>query len=59
MTWIDHVPKGYMLLSLMSSLVFRAIRDALPNDPVAQEKIVRASLTAMAIADVGGMTLYL
>jgi hypothetical protein len=44
--------EGYFLLGLISSLVFRAVRDALPHDPVAQEKIVRASLTALAIADV-------
>ncbi|KAF8605029.1 hypothetical protein BDV93DRAFT_521912 [Ceratobasidium sp. AG-I] len=41
----------YMLLGLISSLVFRAIRDALPHDLVAQEKIIGASLTALAIAD--------
>ena len=39
-------------MALISSLVFRAVRDALPHDLVAQEKIVRASLTALAIADV-------
>ena len=43
---------GYLLLGLISSLVFRAIRDALPNDPAAQERILGASLTALAIADV-------
>lgn len=43
---------GYLLLGLISSLVFRAIRDALPNDLVAQERIVGASLTALALADV-------
>lgn len=32
--------------------MFRAIRDALPNDPAAQERILGASLTALAIADV-------
>ncbi|GJJ13873.1 hypothetical protein Clacol_008130 [Clathrus columnatus] len=42
----------YFLLGLISSLVFRAVRDALPNNPVAQEKIVQATLTALAIADV-------
>ncbi|KLO11304.1 hypothetical protein SCHPADRAFT_877189 [Schizopora paradoxa] len=42
----------YLLLGLISSLVFRAIRDALPNDLVAQERIVGASLTALALADV-------
>ncbi|KAI5120215.1 hypothetical protein M0805_000030 [Coniferiporia weirii] len=42
----------YLLLGLISSLVFRAVRDALPHDPVAQERIVGASLTALALADV-------
>jgi hypothetical protein len=32
--------------------VFRAARDALPNDPVAQERIVGALLAALALADV-------
>lgn len=44
--------EGYLLLGLISSLVFRAVRDALPNDPIAQEKIVGASLLALALADV-------
>jgi len=42
----------YLLLSLISSLVFRAVRDALPQNPQAQERIVSASLAALAIADV-------
>ncbi|KAH9960466.1 hypothetical protein BC827DRAFT_1342976 [Russula dissimulans] len=41
----------YLLLGMLSSLVFRAIRDALPNNPAAQERILGASLLAMAIAD--------
>ncbi|KII86495.1 hypothetical protein PLICRDRAFT_44089 [Plicaturopsis crispa FD-325 SS-3] len=41
----------YMLLCLISSFVFRAVRDALPNNPVAQERILGASFTALAIAD--------
>ncbi|KAF8577855.1 hypothetical protein K439DRAFT_520538 [Ramaria rubella] len=49
----------YFLLGLISSLVFRAVRDALPHDPVAQEKIVRASMTALAIADVSHVGLSL
>ena len=32
--------------------MFRAARDALPNDPVAQERIVGSLLAALAIADV-------
>jgi hypothetical protein len=43
---------GYMLLGLISSLVFRAIRDALPHDPVSQERIMGACFTALAFADV-------
>lgn len=49
---IELVLEGYLLLGLISSLVFRAVRDALPNDPIAQEKIVGASLLALALADV-------
>jgi len=45
----------YLLLGLISSLVFRAVRDALPHDPVAQERIVGASLLALALADVTHM----
>lgn len=43
---------GYLLLGLISTLVFRAVRDALPNNPVAQERIIGASFMALAIADV-------
>jgi hypothetical protein len=46
----------YGLLGMLSSLVFRAARDALPNDPVAQERIVGASFKALAIADVSVMS---
>jgi len=42
----------YMLLGLISSFVFRAIRDTLPNNPEAQERILGASMTALALADV-------
>ncbi|EIN13320.1 hypothetical protein PUNSTDRAFT_78809 [Punctularia strigosozonata HHB-11173 SS5] len=41
----------YLLLGLLSSFVFRAVRDALPRDPAAQERILGASFAAMAIAD--------
>jgi hypothetical protein len=44
-----------VLLGLISSLVFRAARDTLPHDPVAQERIIGASLTALAIADVSSL----
>jgi hypothetical protein len=45
-------PTGYLLLGMLSSLVFRAIRDALPGNPAAQERILGASLLALAMADV-------
>ncbi|KDR85212.1 hypothetical protein GALMADRAFT_233921 [Galerina marginata CBS 339.88] len=41
----------YFLLGLISSLVFRAVRDALPNNPVAQERILGASFLALGLAD--------
>lgn len=37
---------------MLSSLVFRAVRDALPDNLAAQERILGASLFAMAVADV-------
>jgi len=49
---IFQLANCYFLLGLISSIVFRAVRDALPHDPVAQERIVGASLLALAIADV-------
>jgi len=42
----------YLLLGLVSSLVFRAARDNLRKDLVAQERIVGSLLAALAIADV-------
>lgn len=45
----------YFLLGLISTFVFRAARDALPNNPAAQERIIGASFTALAIADVTHM----
>ncbi|KAJ6501426.1 hypothetical protein C8R47DRAFT_1008023 [Mycena vitilis] len=42
----------YLLLGLISSLVFRAARDSLQKDPVAQERIVGSLLAALAIADI-------
>ena len=43
---------GYALVALISSLVFRAIRDTLPNNPEAQERILGANMTALALGDV-------
>lgn len=43
---------GYMLLGLLESLGFRAVKDALPDNPKAQERIIGASLFSMAVADV-------
>lgn len=43
---------GYMLLGLLESLGLRAVKDALPDNPRAQEQIMGATLFAMAVADV-------
>lgn len=43
---------GYCLLGMLSAFGFRAVRDSLPNNPVAQERIIGAALKALAIADV-------
>lgn len=37
---------------MLEGLGLRAVRDALPGNPIAQEHIAGATLTAMAIADV-------
>jgi len=42
----------YCLLGMLEGFGLRAVRDALPDNPVAQERIVGATLTAMAVADV-------
>ncbi|PFH54680.1 hypothetical protein AMATHDRAFT_134070 [Amanita thiersii Skay4041] len=42
----------YLLLGLISSFTFRAIKEALPHNPQAQERIVSAILAALAVADV-------
>jgi hypothetical protein len=49
---LAHILLGYLLLGLISSLVFRALRDNLRHDPRTQEKILFASFTALALADV-------
>jgi len=41
----------YLLLGLISSFVFRAVRDNLRHDPFTQERILAASFTALALAD--------
>jgi hypothetical protein len=43
---------GYLLLGLISSLVFRSLRDSLRHDPFTQERILSAIFTALALADV-------
>jgi len=49
---ICQLANCYLLLGLISSLVFRAIRDALPHDPASQEYILGSAFTALALADV-------
>ena len=47
-----HANPGYLLLGLLSTFVFRAVRDALPSNPAVQERILGASFAALALADV-------
>ncbi|KAG5721980.1 hypothetical protein E4T56_gene18439 [Termitomyces sp. T112] len=42
---------AYMLLALLQSFGFRAIRDTLANNPAAQERILGAIMMCLAIAD--------
>ncbi|KAG6857670.1 hypothetical protein H0H87_010239 [Tephrocybe sp. NHM501043] len=41
----------YLEPRLLQSLGFRAIRDTLPNNPAAQERILGASMMSLAFAD--------
>lgn len=50
---------GYLLLGMISTFVFRAVRDALPGNPAAQERIMGASFLALALADVTQCVSYL
>jgi hypothetical protein len=43
---------AYAVIGMLSALGFRAVRRALPNDPVAQDRIIGASLGVLAVADV-------
>jgi hypothetical protein len=43
---------GYFLLGLLSFLAFRAVRDALPDNAVAQERILGASFLVLGFGDV-------
>ncbi|KAF8167886.1 hypothetical protein B0H34DRAFT_683543 [Crassisporium funariophilum] len=47
----------YFLLFLMTSFGFRAIRDALPDRPAAQEKIVGSLLMSLGILDISHIIL--
>jgi len=49
----------YLLLGLIGSFVLRAARDALKNDLAAQEKVVKAYLLALAIADLSHIAVTL
>ena len=49
---------GYLLLGMLEGLGLRAVQKALPDNPVAQERLVGATLLAMAIADVSGFSAF-
>jgi len=49
----SHFCIGYFVVSALSSIVFRTVRDAVPTNPALQERLIGASLLALGIADVG------
>ncbi|KAF8060949.1 hypothetical protein FPV67DRAFT_1783922 [Lyophyllum atratum] len=46
-----QLTNSYMLVGLLEYFGFRAVRDSLPNNPEAQERILGASIMALACAD--------
>lgn len=51
---LAHIAPGYMLIGLIEHLAFRTAVKAFRDNPVPQEQIIGAILTAMAFADVSG-----
>lgn len=51
----DH-SLGYLLLGMISTVVFRTIRNAVPKDPQLQERLVGSLLFCLAVADVSGIS---
>lgn len=49
---VAQLTNCYLLLGLLSSIVFREVRNTLPNNPAGQERLIGASLLALAIADI-------
>ena len=43
---------GYLVMGLMSTILFRVVRNALPKNLAAQEAIIGAALAVLAFADV-------
>jgi hypothetical protein len=43
---------AYAVIGMLSAFGFRAVQRALPNNPVAQDRIIGASLGVLAAADV-------
>jgi len=48
---VSQLANCYFLLALISTFVFRAIRDTLPNNPIVQERILGAAFLALGLAD--------
>ncbi|KAF5377160.1 hypothetical protein D9615_006415 [Tricholomella constricta] len=47
-----QLANAYMLLGLLQSIGWRAVRDTLSDKPAVQERIIGASMAALAFADV-------
>ncbi|KAL9716034.1 hypothetical protein Ac2012v2_000478 [Leucoagaricus gongylophorus] len=56
---VAQLTNCYLLLGLLSSIVFREVRNTLPNNPAGQERLIGASLLALAIADITQLVTYL
>jgi len=42
---------AYLVIGLLQPVIFRTVRDTLPNNPAAQERILRSSLIVSAATD--------
>ncbi|CAE6461133.1 unnamed protein product [Rhizoctonia solani] len=53
-TWmiLGQLVNAYSTIGMLSAFGFRAVRRALPNNPIAQEQIIGAILAVLATADI-------
>ncbi|QRW05018.1 hypothetical protein RhiLY_04017 [Ceratobasidium sp. AG-Ba] len=49
---LGQLVNAYAVIGMLSAFGFRTVRKALPHDPIAQDRIIGASLTVLTVADV-------